>query len=87
MSAIYYVIRSYLETDAMTKARYIAEEYMKDYIKENRTVTNEEVKEIVDEYDRINRIGIPAYNFLLINNSIIKIMIYTIIAIILNFFR
>lgn len=87
MSTIYYVIRSYLETDAMTKARYIAEEYMKDYIKENRTVTNEEVKEIVSEYDRINRIGIPTYNFLLINSTIIKIIIYTIISIIVNFIR
>ena len=66
---------------------FSTKEELEDYIKENRTVTNEEVKEIVDEYDRINRIGIPAYNFLLINNSIIKIMIYTIIAIILNFFR
>lgn len=85
MSTIYYAIRSYLETDAMTKAKYIAEEYMKNYIKENKIVTNEEVKEIVEEYDRINKIGIPTYNFLLINSSLIKIVIYTTIVIILNF--
>lgn len=85
MSTIYYVIRSYLETDAMTKAKYIAEEYMKNYIKENKKVTNEEVKEIVEEYDRINKIGIPTYNFLLINSSLIKIVIYTTFVIILNF--
>lgn len=87
MGVIYYIIRSFLETDAMTKARYIAEEYMKEYIKESEIIKNEEVKEIVDKYDRLNKIGIPTYNFLLINNTIIKIIIYTIIVIILNFFE
>lgn len=85
MSAIYYVIRSYLETDAMTKARYIAEEYMKDYIKENRIVSIEEILELTNTYDKINGIGIPTYNFLLINGSLIKIIIYTLIVIIINF--
>lgn len=87
MGVIYYIIRSFLETDAMTKARYIAEEYMKEYIKESEIIKNEEVKEIVDKYDRLNKIGIPTYNFLLIDNTIIKIIIYTIIVIILNFFE
>lgn len=87
MSIIYYIIRSYLETDAMTKAKYVAEEYMKYYIKENKIATIEQVEKIANEYDRINKIGIPAYNFLLINSSMIKIIIYTLIVIILNFFR
>lgn len=82
MSTIYYVIRSYLETDAMTKARYVAEEYMKEYIKENKIDTKEEIQEIIDEYEKMNKIGIPTYNFLLINSSLIKIVVYTIIVII-----
>lgn len=87
MSVIYYIIRSFLETDAMTKARYIAEDYMKEYIKENRIASIEEIQEIIDEYERINKIGIPTYNFFLINSSFVKIVIYTIISIILSFIR
>lgn len=85
MSLIYYIIRSFLETDAMTKAKYIAEDYMKEYIKENRIVSIEEILELTNTYDKINRIGIPTYNFLLINSSLIKIVIYTLTVVIMNF--
>lgn len=87
MSTIYYVIRSYLETDAMIKAKYVAEEYMKEHIKENKIATKEEIQEIIDEYEKMNKIGIPTYNFLLINSTLIKIVVYNIIAIIFNFIR
>lgn len=78
----YYVIRSYLETDAMTKAKYLAKEYMLDYIKENQVSTKEEVEEVIKEYDRINNLGIPATNYLLMVNCITKVIIYILIAII-----
>ena len=87
MSVIYYVIRSYLETDAMTKAKYVAENYMKEYIHKNKIATTEEVEELANIYDEINKIGIPAYNFILIANCILKIIIYTIIVIIMNFIK
>lgn len=87
MSTIYYVIRSYLETDAMIKARYVAEKYMKEHIEEDKIATKEEIQEIIDEYEKMNKIGISTYNFLLINSSLIKIVVYTTIAIILNFIR
>ena len=87
MSLIYYIIRSFLETDAMTRAKYIAEDYMKEYIKENRIVSIEEILELTNTYDKINRIGIPTYNFLLINSSLIKIVIYTLTVVIMNFIR
>lgn len=86
MSAIYYIIRSLLETDAMTRARYIAEDYMKEYIKENEIANIEEILELTNTYDKINKVGIPTYNFLLINSSLIKVIIYTLIVIVINFF-
>lgn len=85
MGVIYYIIRSFLETDAMTRAKYIAEDYMKEYIKENKIANIEEILELTNTYDKINKIGIPAYNFLLINSSFIKVIIYTLIVIIINF--
>ena len=84
LSFFYYVIRSYLETDAMTKAKYLAKEYMMDYIQTNPIATKEEVEDIIKEYDRINNLGIPATNFILMVNCIVKIIIYTIIAFIIK---
>lgn len=82
----YYVIRSYLETDAMTKAKYVAKEYMLDYIKLNPITNKEEVEEIVKEYDRINNLGIPATNYILMVNCMSKIILYTFVIIIKNLF-
>ena len=87
MSFVYYVVRSYLETDAMIKAKYVAEDYMKEYIKQNEVCTEKEVEEISNQYTKINKLGIPAYNFILISNTIIKVMTYIILAMILNLIR
>ncbi len=86
LSFFYYVIRSFLETDAMTKAPYLAKEYMLDYIEKNPICTKEEVEEIVEEYNRINYLGIPAYNYILMINCIVKIMIYMVVAVVRNLF-
>lgn len=75
----YYVIRSYLETDAMTKAPYLAKEYMLEYIKINPICTKEEIEEVTDEYDRINKLGIPATNYILMVNCIIKVILYILV--------
>lgn len=83
---LYYVVRSYLETDAMTKAKYLAKEYMLDYIQINPVVSKEEVEEIINEYDRINNLGIPATNYILMSNCIVKIIIYILIVIAKNVF-
>lgn len=85
MSFIYYIIRSYLETDAMIKARYIAEYYMKQYIKKERVCSEKDVEKICNKYDEMNSIGIPTYNFILALNCIIKIMFYIIVVIIKTF--
>lgn len=76
----YYVIRSYLETDAMTKARYLAKEYMMKYIEKNPICKKEEIEDIVKEYDRINKLGIPATNYILMVNCFVKVIIYTLIV-------
>ena len=83
----YYVVRAYLETDAMTKAKYLAKEYMLDYIKLNPICTEEEVEEVAKEYDRINNIGIPATNFILMVKCMEKIILYILICVLQLYLR
>lgn len=79
MSFIYYAIRSYLEMDAMTKAKPLA----KEYLQEEGTLTKEEQDKIVENYEKINEIGIKLTNYKLVINCTIKIIIYTVIIAIL----
>lgn len=89
MSFIYYVVRSFLETDAMTKAEFLAKEYMEEYIASNKQnvvgnekeqISKQDVEKISNEYKRINIIGIPATQFILFFNCSIKVIIYLVIA-------
>lgn len=77
MGMIYYVIRSYLEIDAMTRAPYLA----KEYIEEENILGKEDVDKIVENYEILNHIGIPMTNFMLIAKVIGKVIIYCLIAI------
>ena len=73
---IYYVVRSYLEIDAMTKARYVAKEYM-----ENSTLVEKEtIDEIIENYDEINRKGIKLANFQLVSTTIIRVIVFCILT-------
>ncbi len=81
LSFLYYVVRSYLETDAMIKAQYLAKDYMLEYIQKNPVCTKEEVERITEEYDRINKLGIPATNYILMVNCMIKLLLYSMISI------
>lgn len=83
---LYYVVRSYLETEAMTKAPYLAKEYMLEYININPICTKEEIEEVTNEYDRINKLGIPATNYILMANCIIKVVLYILVVLINNLF-
>lgn len=78
LSLIYYAIRTYLENDAMIKARYLAKEYME----EKQISTKEEIKKLVDGFDKINKIGIKSINYNMYLSIIIKILIFSIICII-----
>ena len=78
LSFIYYFVRSYLEDDAMTKARYLAKEYMEEANISEKT----EIDKIIKEYDKLNTLGIKATNYSLFLNTIIRMIILCIIFII-----
>lgn len=73
---VYYMVRSYLETDAMVKARYLAKTYMR----AEKILKPEEVEEIVGNYDVLNKIGVQYVNYNLAFNILIKIMIFMLVA-------
>lgn len=76
---IQFSVRSLLEIDAMTRAKFLAKEYME---KKNLCINNE--KELVlNEYDKINKIGIPFVVDNLLTSGLIRVLIYTIIAVII----
>lgn len=76
MQVINYIIRSYLETEAMVKAEYVAKEYI-----EKSKITNEtENKKITNGYREINKIGVKLYNYALILKSVVKIIIAIILV-------
>ena len=85
MGITFYIVRAYLENDAMIKAKYLAEKYMHEYIKENEVCSKREVEEVITKYDEINKIGIPAYNFVLFLKPMIKIIVYSVVAFIISF--
>ncbi len=70
-SLVYYAVRTYLENDAMIKARFLAKEYMQ----EKAISTREEIDKIVNKYDELNDIGIRCTNFQLLSNVLLKIVI------------
>lgn len=73
---VYYFFRNYLETDAMIKARYLAREYMK----HEKILKPNEMQEILENYDIINKIGVKAMNYKLITSALIKVLIYAVVA-------
>ena len=75
---VYYMIRSYLENDAMTKAFYLA----KEYIDESHKLSKEQSDIIIKNYKELNKIGIPMVNFKIMFSVILKVIIYCVIAII-----
>lgn len=77
-----YFLRSYLEDDAMIKARYLAREYMKT----ERILTPNQMQEILGNYDILNKIGVKAMNYKLIFSALLKVLIYAIIAYIVSIY-
>ena len=72
---VYYFVRSYLEIDAMTKAKYIAKSYME----EANILNKEEIKEIIESYEKINNIGIKTTNYELLFECLLKVTIVVIL--------
>ena len=73
------VVRGYLETDAMTKSRYLAEQY----INKKNIITKEEKEKLLTQYDEINKIGIPFIIVRLLLTPLLEILIYAIIALVI----
>lgn len=77
---VFYIVRTYLENDAMIKGRFLAKEYMQ----ETQISSKDEIDKIVAEYDKIDDIGIKITNFQLFNKTLIKDVILDLIFIILS---
>ena len=75
---VLYFVRSYLENDAMIKARFLAKEYM-----ENKKISSqEEVDNIVHHFDQLNDVGIKSVNYTLLCNVSMGILIFCVICMI-----
>ena len=77
-SLVYYMVRIYLENDAMINAKYLAKEYME----EIKISSKEEIDKIVKEFGKINDIGIRCVNYKFFQNIIVKLLIFLGICII-----
>lgn len=77
MSAVLYIVRSYIEVDAMLRARYVAKEYMKT---KHDLISKENIDIIVKNYDKINENGVKLYNYSLLFGYLSKIIIYCVVA-------
>lgn len=75
LGIIYAAIRIYLENDAMIKAKYLAKEYMQ----EQKISTKEEIEEMVEEYEKLNNLGIKCVNY---NIYLIPIMIIALFSLV-----
>ncbi len=74
---IYYVVRAYLENDAMIKAKYVA----KGYMEKSSLLTDKEIEEITAGYDDINTIGVKMYLYRLLLEVLVRTFIFSIICI------
>lgn len=82
LALIYCAVRCYLENEAMSRAMFVAKEYMHDQAKHNEKITEEDIKILVENFEVLNKIGIPLTNFSIVAGNIIKIIILAIVALI-----
>lgn len=78
LSFIYYVVRVFLENDAMIKAQYIAREYME----EQAIVTEEEINKVFNGFKKLNKGLIKGTNCNLFIGVMIKLVIFNALALI-----
>lgn len=78
MSLIYYMIRIYLEDEAMYKAKNLAREYMEEVsISEQKEITK-----IVDGFEKLNKAGIKSVHYSVFTGILLKVIIFSIVALI-----
>ncbi len=73
---IQFAVRSFLEIDAMTRARFLAKEYME----KKNLCSNEEIEKLLKQYAKINKIGIPFVVDNLLTNGLIRVLVYVILG-------
>ena len=78
LSFIYYVVRIFLENDAMIKAQYLAKEYME----EQECTTKEETEKVVHGFEQINKGCIKGTNCSLFVKIMVKLVIFNALALI-----
>ena len=78
LSMVYYMVRLFLENDAMIKAKYLAKEYME----EKNISSKEEIEQIVDGFTRLNDEGIKLINYQIFLQILIKVIIFASVALI-----
>ncbi len=77
LSLVNYIIRMYLENDAMIKARFLA----KDYLEEEKISSQEEINEMVKGFDDLNNLGMKYIHYQFFFNCMLKVLIFSIICI------
>ena len=82
LAIIYCAVRNYLETEAMSKAIFVAKEYMEDYARENEKITENDIDKLLNNFDTLNKIGIPMTNFCLVAGTIVKMAILAVLALV-----
>lgn len=78
LSFKYYVIRVFLENDAMIKAEYVAKEYMQ----EQNLSPKQEIEKVFKGFKQINNSCIKSINSALFTKIMIKVVIFNILALI-----
>ena len=77
MQFIFFTVRSFLEIDAMTRAEFLA----KEYIDKTKLLSKKDAETIENKYKEINKIGIKIYTFTLACQTMIKPILYCIMLI------
>lgn len=78
LSFVYYVVRTFLENDAMIKAEYVAKEYME----EQGISSKEEIEKVVQGFKELNAGCIKGTDCSLFIKIMIKVVIFGVLALI-----
>lgn len=78
LSLIYYMVRIFLENDAMIKARYLAKEYME----EKKISSQEEIDKLVAGFDKINKVGMPFIHYHFFTGIMVKLLILVLLCLV-----
>lgn len=73
---IKFAVRGFLEIDAMTKSKYLAEKY----IKSKNILKSSEVDKLINQYDEINKLGVPFTVVQILTSSILGVLVYALLA-------